>query len=63
MDIRDDRVYLYFSLGYNQSKTFKINLNATFSGDFYMPAISCYAMYDNEIRVVVPGKRTKVVKQ
>jgi uncharacterized protein YfaS (alpha-2-macroglobulin family) len=63
MDIRDDRVYLYFSLGYNETKTFNINLNATFRGDFYMPAISCYAMYDNEIREVVPGKRTKVIKQ
>lgn len=63
MDIRDDRVYLYFSLNSTESKTFKVNLNASFKGDFYMPAISCYAMYDNDIRAVVPGTRTKVVKE
>ncbi len=62
MDIRDDRIYFYFSLATRESKTFRVNLNASFKGDFYMPMISCSAMYDNDINAIVPGNRTKVIK-
>lgn len=48
-DIRDDRVYTYFSLNTRETKTFKVNLNAAYKGRFYMPAVSCNAMYDGTI--------------
>ncbi len=61
-DIRDDRVYLYFGLGdrktdsYNAVKTFVLRVNNTYAGRFYLPAMSVYAMYDESIQAVVPGK-------
>ena len=61
-DIRDDRVFTYFNLRAGKSKTFVILLNAAYLGDFYMPAIYCEAMYDNNINARVPGRWVKVSK-
>ncbi len=64
-DIRDDRVLTYFDLKKGESKTFKVLLNATYLGEYYLPTVSCEAMYDNSIsarkagrwvKVAVPGK-------
>lgn len=49
IDIRDDRVYTYFDLARNKSKTFKVMLNASYAGKFWMPATYCEAMYDATI--------------
>ncbi len=59
-DIRDDRVYTYFDLNPNQSKTFKIMLNASYLGKFYLPTVSCEAMYDNTIHARVAGNWVEV---
>ena len=48
-DIRDDRVYTYFDLRRGKSKTFKVMLNASYAGKFWMPPIYCDAMYDASI--------------
>lgn len=48
-DIRDDRVYTYFSLSPNKNRTFRIELNASYRGHFYMPPVVCEDMYDNGI--------------
>ncbi|MDN5214275.1 MG2 domain-containing protein [Fulvivirgaceae bacterium BMA12] len=61
-DIRDDRVYTYFSLGANKRKTFRIMLNASYTGRFYLPTIYCEAMYDNTINARKPGKWVMVKK-
>jgi len=61
-DIRDDRVMTYFSLQANQKKTFKILLNATYAGKFYLPSISCEAMYDNTINSRTAGQWVEVVR-
>ncbi|GAA0893900.1 MG2 domain-containing protein [Fulvivirga kasyanovii] len=61
-DIRDDRVYTYFDLRPNERKTFRILLNSSYQGDYYMPAISCEAMYDNTISAVIAGREVKVIK-
>ena len=61
-DIRDDRVYSYFDLGAGSQKTFKILLNASYKGLFYLPGISCSAMYDNSISAHVAGKWVTVKK-
>lgn len=45
-DIRDDRVLTYFDLRVGESKTFTIRLQATYAGDFVLPALQCEAMYD-----------------
>ena len=62
-DIRDDRVYTYYQLGKGKSKTFKIKLNATYLGKFYLPTLESEAMYDNTVNSRLPGKWVEVVPQ
>ncbi len=61
-DIRDDRVYSYYDLAENTSKTFSIQLNATYLGKFYLPTVYSEAMYDNMINARVPGRWVEVVR-
>lgn len=60
-DIRDDRVYSYFDLSANETKIFRIKLNATYLGKYYMSGVNCEAMYDNTIRSRSTGKWIEVV--
>jgi len=62
-DIRDDRVYSYYDLTANTSKTFVIQLNATYLGKFYLPTVYTEAMYDQTINARVPGRWVEVVKE
>ncbi|WP_291912804.1 MG2 domain-containing protein [Chitinophaga sp. CB10] len=62
MDIRDDRVYTYFNVEENRSRTYNVLLNAAYLGRFYLPATSCEAMYDNTISAFTPGKWVEVKK-
>lgn len=59
-DIRDDRVYTYFRLSEGRQKLFRIRLNAAYEGHFYMPGISCEAMYDNTVNARVAGSWVEV---
>ena len=59
-DIRDDRVYTYFDIRSGTKKLFRIQLNATYMGRFYMPGVVCEAMYDNTISAYVPGRWIEV---
>lgn len=61
-DIRDDRVFTYFSLPKGKTKIFSIHLNATYDGRFYMPSILCEAMYDNSVSALQPGKWVEVLR-
>ncbi|MBN2350216.1 MAG: hypothetical protein JXJ22_15360 [Bacteroidales bacterium] len=61
-DIRDDRVNTFFDLKKFKTKTFVILLNASYLGEFKLPAIQCEAMYDNDIQARIPGKSVKVVR-
>nr|WP_321454090.1 MG2 domain-containing protein [uncultured Carboxylicivirga sp.] len=60
-DYRDDRVYSYFDLKKGYSKKFVIILNAGYTGRYYLPAVSCEAMYDNTVAARKPGKWVEVV--
>ena len=62
-DIRDDRVYTFYDLRANQSKTFKIYLNASYYGGFYLPSVYTEAMYDASINAHIAGKWVNVVDQ
>ena len=61
-DIRDDRVYTFFDLPADKSKTFVIALNATYLGRFYLPNVYCEAMYEHSINSVKAGKWVEVVE-
>jgi uncharacterized protein YfaS (alpha-2-macroglobulin family) len=59
-DVRDDRVNTYFDLEPYRSKVFRIMLNSTYLGKFYLPAVYCSAMYDNTINARIPGKWVEI---
>ena len=59
-DIRDDRVMSYFNLPAQKSITFRIRLNAAYAGQFYLPATTCSAMYDERISAVQSGQWVEV---
>lgn len=59
-DVRDDRVYSFFDLGYNQKLQIKLNMTATYAGRFYMPPAVVEAMYDNEIQATTAGQWVEV---
>ncbi|MFK7972968.1 MAG: alpha-2-macroglobulin [Bacteroidia bacterium] len=60
-DIRDDRVYSFFDLPYNTSKTFNIRLNASYQGRYYLPAVSAHTMYDHDIYARTTGQWVEVL--
>jgi uncharacterized protein YfaS (alpha-2-macroglobulin family) len=60
-DIRDDRVYSFFNISKGKRKTFRVLLNASYKGRFYLPSVKCGAMYDNTIESIIPGKWVEVV--
>ncbi len=59
-DIRDDRVLTYFDLRRGESKTFTVRLQATYAGNFILPAIQCEAMYDAAVQARTKAGKTTV---
>lgn len=59
-DIRDDRVLTYFDLRRGESKRFTVRLQATYVGNFILPAIQCEAMYDPTAQARSQAGRTIV---
>lgn len=59
-DFRDDRVYTFFDLPVNKQHTYYVQLNAAYQGRFYLPAVSCGAMYDNTISASRAGQWVEV---
>ncbi|MEM9921075.1 MAG: MG2 domain-containing protein [Bacteroidota bacterium] len=61
-DIRDDRIYTYFDIGQKKAKVYRVQLNAAYRGRYYLPSISCDAMYDNTINARQPGQWVEVIE-
>jgi len=61
-DIRDDRAYTFFNLSYQVHATYRVMLTASYAGKFYLPAVSCEAMYDKSIYARKKGQPVEVVK-
>ena len=61
-DLRDDRANFYFDLGERETKTFRILLNASYLGTYYLPGIQSEAMYDNDYIVRTKGQWVEVVQ-
>ncbi|MBP9079856.1 MAG: hypothetical protein KBF80_06370 [Flavobacteriales bacterium] len=59
-DIRDDRVLTYFDLGAGESATYRVLLNAAYTGRFHLPSTTCSAMYDNTISARNAGRWVEV---
>jgi len=62
IDIRDDRTNFYFGLNANETKTFRILLNASYLGNYYLPGLQCEAMYDHTFLARTKGFWVQVVK-
>ncbi len=60
-DIRDDRVYTYFDINRKSTQIYTIQLNAAYEGRYYLPTVSCEAMYDNTIHARQPGQWVEVI--
>ncbi|SEN76043.1 hypothetical protein SAMN05216436_12154 [bacterium A37T11] len=59
-DIRDDRVLTYFNIRSQETLTYRILLNASYVGRYFLPSVSCEAMYDNRIQAINTGKWVSV---
>ena len=46
----------------NEIRKFKILLNASYLGSYYLPGLQCEAMYDNEFLARTKGQWVAVVK-
>lgn len=62
IDIRDDRTNFYFGLKANETKTFRVLLNASYLGTYYLPGLQCEAMYDHSFLARTNGQWIQVVK-
>ena len=61
IDIRDDRVYTFYSLDRGKTKTFYVMLNASYLGKYWHPSVTSEAMYDNTINGRIGGAWVQVV--
>jgi hypothetical protein len=61
-DFRDDRVYTFFDIFPTKTRTYRVQLNAAYQGRFYLPAVSCQAMYDETINARTAGAWVEVVR-
>lgn len=61
-DFRDDRVFTFFDLDENKTHTYRVQLTAAYQGRFYLPAVSCEAMYDNSINARTDGRWVEVIR-
>ncbi|MBR0486633.1 MAG: alpha-2-macroglobulin [Treponema sp.] len=59
-DIKDTAIYTYFDLERGAVATFNFRGTVAFTGDYYIPAIHCEAMYDDSIGSVYPGRLVKM---
>jgi hypothetical protein len=59
-DIRDDRVYSFFDLNNYGSIEVVVLLNAAYAGRYYLPPVSCGAMYNHSISATVKGRWVEV---
>ncbi|MGV9003008.1 alpha-2-macroglobulin family protein [Flavobacterium sp.] len=62
IDIRDDRANYYFGLKAHEKRTFKLLLNASYLGNYYLPGLQCEAMYDHTFLARTKGQWIEVVK-
>ena len=61
-DIRDDRSNFYFDMKKNETKTFRVLLNASYLGRYYLPGVQAEAMYNGDYMVRTKGQWVEVVR-
>lgn len=61
-DIRDDRCNWFFDLESGKSRRFTLKLRAAYEGTYFLPSVSCNAMYDREITAGTASSTVSVVR-
>ncbi|HHS95374.1 MAG TPA: hypothetical protein ENJ45_02205, partial [Phaeodactylibacter sp.] len=61
VDIRDDRINVFFDVYHSKPYVRRMQLNAAYTGKYYLPTIKCEAMYDNTIYAHEGGYWVEVV--
>lgn len=61
-DIRDDRVNTFFDIREGETHTYRVQLNAAYLGRYYLPAVSCEAMYDRTVYARESGRWVEIVR-
>ncbi|MBP6312289.1 MAG: hypothetical protein KA408_08490 [Flavobacteriales bacterium] len=61
-DIRDDRVMTYFDLYKGRSLTYRLMMNAAYTGRYYLAGAHCEAMYDHTVNGRSQGQWIEVVR-
>jgi len=61
VDVRDDRVYIYFDLEARKSTYFEIKVNASYLGEYYLPGTQVEAMYSGNHFARTQGQWIQVV--
>ncbi len=61
LDLRDDRVNVFFDLKKGETFTSSVQVNAAYAGKYYLPTVSCEAMYDNSVFARNGGKWVNVI--
>ncbi|MBP9197804.1 MAG: hypothetical protein KBF35_09075, partial [Saprospiraceae bacterium] len=61
-DFKDDRVYTFLNLRAGGNESYSFKAKAAFTGDFYMPAVSCEHMYKGTVYARTDTKRVVVGK-
>jgi len=62
IDIRDDRSNFYFSMKPQEVKVFKVVINASYLGTYYLPGLQAEAMYDHTFVARTKGQWIEIVK-
>jgi uncharacterized protein YfaS (alpha-2-macroglobulin family) len=62
-DIRDDRCLTYFYIAPNQTRMYRVQLHATYTGHFYLPAVYCETMYDGAVNARKAGMWVDVLPE
>ena len=61
-DIRDDRCNWFFDLESGKSRSFTLKLRAAYEGTYFLPSVSCNAMYDREITAGTASSTVSVAR-
>lgn len=62
-DVRDDRIYTFFSLRPAETKSFSVQLTASYIGKYYLPMQLVESMYQSQVNASLVGKWVNVVGQ
>ena len=62
VDIRDDRMYIYFDLQARKSVNFEVKVNASYLGRYYLPGTQVEAMYNGQHFARQKGRWVEVKK-